>query len=174
MIISIKKYGTSWRPAFSAIVGFGWFIFIIAWLAFFSADVHPYEKKIAIILLSLLIAVILIGGVWVVWAVRMIPRPGKQMIKFFGFKSRMITSIITPLAAIGFLIYYFWFYDFTIWQHIAMILITIIGTGMILTFVWTSWKKSMSTGFEKRMEDMGKDIERNFEKSMNKNLDEEE
>ncbi len=174
MFVSIKKYGPGWRPAFSAILGFGWLIFIIAWLAFFSADIHPYEKKIAIILLSLVVVIVLIGGVWAVWAVRMIPKPGRQMIKFFGFKSRITASIITPLAAVGVLIYYFWFYDFTIWQHIAMILIIIIGTGMILTAIWSTWKKCMSTGFEKRMEDMGKDIERNINESMNKKFDEEE
>jgi len=168
MFVSIKRYGPSWRPAFSAIVGFGWFIFIIAWLAFFSSDIHPYEKKIAIILLSLLAVIILIGGVWAVWAVRMIPRPGRQMIKFFGFKSRMIASIITPLAAIGFLIYYFWFYDFTIWQHIAIILITALSMGLVLGSIWSSWKKSMSSDFEEKMEKMGEEIGRNVEESMKK------
>jgi len=165
MFVSVKKYGSSWRPAFSAVVGVGWFIFIIAWLAFFSEGINPYEKKIAIVLLSTLVLIVLLGGVWGVWAVRMIPKSGREMMKFFGFKSRMIASIAIPLGAVGFLIYYFWFYDFTIWQHIAMVIITILVIGMILAAVWSSWKKGMSKGFEKQMEDMGEEIGKKFEEA---------
>jgi len=163
MFNNVKKHGSGWRPAFSGIVACGWLIFIIAWLAFFSGNVHPYEKKIAVVLLSVLILIVLIGGVWAIWAVRMIPKPGREMMKFFGFRSRMIASILIPLASVGFLVYYFWFYNFNIWQHIAMFLITIIVNGMILAAVWSSWKKGMCTGFEKEMEDIGEEIGRKID-----------
>ena len=165
MFMSVKKYGPGWRPAFSGIVAVGWLIFIIAWLAFFSADIHPYEKKIAIVLLSTLILVVLLGGVWGIWAVRMIPKPGRDMMKFLGFRSRMIASIIVPLASIGFLVYYFWYYDFTVWQHIAVIFIAILAIGLVLSMVWASWKKGMCEDFEEKMEGIGEEIEKKFEEA---------
>jgi hypothetical protein len=174
MFINVKKYEPGWRPAFSAIVVVGWLIFIIAWLAFFSADFQPYEKKIAVFLLSLLIIIVLLGSVWAIWAVRMIPSERRQMMKFFGFRSRIILSMITPLGAITFLIYYFWFYDFTIWQHIAMIIITVLVVGMILAGIWSSWEEGTCSDFEEKMEKMGEEIGKNIEESIKKKFDEEE
>ena len=172
MFINVRKYGPGWRPAFSAVVGVLWLIFVIAWLAFFASNIQPYEKNIAIILLSLLTVFVLLGGVWAIWAIRMIPGEGRQMMNILGFKSRMTITIILPFAAIAFLVYYFWFYDFTIWQHIAIILIIALAIGLLLGGVWSSWKKSMSSDFEKRMEDMGEEIGRNVEESMKKEFGE--
>jgi len=174
MFMSVKKYGPGWRPMFSAVVGVLWLIFIIAWLAFFASDYHPYEKNIAIILLSIVVLIVLLGGVWSIWMLRMIPKEGKQMMKIFGFRSRITSSIIVPFIALIFLVYYFWYHDFTIWQHIAVILITILVIGLLLGGVWTSWKKCMSSGFEKKMEEMGEEIGKNIEDSMKKKFDDEE
>lgn len=165
MFSNVKKYEPSWRPAFSGIVVVLWLIFIIAWLAFFSAGIQPYEKKIAVVLLSLLVIIILVGGVWTIWAARMVPKEGKQMMKMLGFKSRMIASVIIPLSGISFLIYYFWEYDFRILQHIATVIITILVAGLILGIIWSSWKKCMSSDFEKRMEEMGEEIGRKVEEA---------
>jgi hypothetical protein len=168
MFTDTKKYDTSWRPKISGVLAVSWLIFIIAWLAFFSAEIHPYEKKIAIILLSLLILIVLIGSIWIIWSIRLIPKGGWQMMHITGFRSRIITSIILPLIGISGLIYYFWNYNFTIWQHIAVIMILILSIGLILSFVWTSWKKKTCSDFEEKMEKMGEDIGKKIEDAIDK------
>jgi len=129
-----------WRPSFSIVVGVGWLIFLIAWLAFYASN-YAWEQNIAIILLSILVMVLLLGGVWAAWGLRMIPREGKAMMKMMGFRWRVQTSIVIPVAAMIFLIVWFWFYavPFTVWQNIAVLLITLLAVGGILGVIWARW-----------------------------------
>jgi len=146
-----KKPDPGWRSTFSMIIGIGWLIFIIAWLAFSASD-YAWEKNLAIILLSILVIFVLLGGIWTIWGMKMIPREGKTMFKMFGFKWRLQLSIIIPLASLVFLIIWFWFYatPFTIWQNIAVILITLLIIGGILGSIWTRWGMKNSWKFENK------------------------
>ena len=91
------------RPSISIIVGVGWLIFIILWLAFIATD-YPWEKNLSILLLSILIVFLLLGGMWAIWSIKMVPKPGWEMFKVSGFRKRISISIIIPLAAMIFLI----------------------------------------------------------------------
>ena len=88
-----KKGDLGWKPSISIVGGVGWLIFIIIWLAFYATD-YSWEKNLAIILLSVLLVFLLIGGMWAIWSLRMMPKPGWEVLKISGFRWRILISII--------------------------------------------------------------------------------
>lgn len=156
-----------WRTSFSIVVPIAWLIFLIAWFAFYAGN-FSLSKNFAIILLSILIMVLLVGGVWAIWAVRMIPRPGREIFKMMGFRWRIYSSMFLPIIAIILLIVWFWFFgeNFNIWQHIAVFLIAILGVGGALGVIWARWGTKHSKDMEdfgREMEDFGIEIEKEFD-----------
>jgi hypothetical protein len=148
-----EKSNPGWRPTFSIIVGVGWLIFLIAWFAFFASS-YSFNRNFAIFLLSVLIIVTLLGGVWAVWGIKMIPKEGKEIIKTLGFKWRIQVSMIIPFATLIFLILWFWLYadGFNGWQNLAVILITILVVGGLLGSIWARWGMKHGWKFEKKAE----------------------
>jgi hypothetical protein len=108
------------KPGISIVFGVGWLIFIILWFAFYATN-YSWEKNLSIILLSILIVFLVLGGMWAIWSLRMIPKYGWEMFKISGFRWRIITSIFLPLLAIIFLIIWFWYNaePYSVWQNIA-------------------------------------------------------
>ena len=150
-----KNRDLGWKPSISIIVGVGWLIFVIIWLAFYATD-YSWEKNLAILLLSILIVFLLIGGMWAIWSLRMIPKRGWEMFKISGFRWRILTSIILPFAAIIFLIIWFWYYaePYSVWQNIAVLLVTLLAIGGIIGAIWARW--DMKHGHEmKKCEEIG-------------------
>jgi hypothetical protein len=104
---------------------------------------------------------------WAVWSIRMIPKKGLEIFKVSGFKWRIIISIIIPFAAIIFLIGWFWYYaePFSVWQNIAVLLVTLLLLGGILGATWAQW--SIKHGEEmKKFEDIGEEIGKKVEDQM--------
>ena len=162
-MIEQNKEDMGYKPSISIIGGVGWLIFIILWFAFYASN-YSWEKNIAILLLSILVIFILLGGMWAIWSLRMIPKKGWEIFKIKGFKWRIITSIILPFASIIFLIIWFWFYaePFTVWQNIAILLVDLLILGGILGIVWARWSMIHQKEMEK-FEKIGKEIEEKFE-----------
>lgn len=159
----MKKNDMGWKPSLSIIFGVGWLIFLILWFAFYAGE-YSWEKNFAIILLSILIVFLLIGGMWAIWGIRMIPKRGWKMFKISGFKWRILTSIILPFAAMIFLIIWFWYYgtDYNVWQNIAVLLVVLLVLGGILGAMWVRW--GMIHGHEmKKCEKMGEEFGKKFE-----------
>ena len=158
-----KADNLGWKPSISIIGGVGWLIFVIIWFAFYATD-YPWEQNLAILLLSILIVFLLIGGIWAIWSLRMIPKEGWEMFKISGFRWRILTSIALPFVAMIFLIIWFWSYaePYSVWQNIAVLLVILLLVGGILGALWARW--SMVHGhemkkFEKSCEEIGKEIE---------------
>lgn len=153
------------KPSVSILGGVGWLIFIIVWFAFYASE-YPWEKNIAVILLSILAIFILIGGMWGIWSIRKIPAEGWEIFKISGFRWRVILSITMPLISIIFLIIWFWYFavPYSIWQNIAVLLVFLLAMSGVLSALWARW--SMKHGHEmKRFEDMGEEIGKRFEES---------
>jgi amino acid transporter len=152
-----------YKPTISIISGVGWLIFIILWLAFYASE-YAWEKNFAIILCSILILFLLVGGIWAIWSLRKIPKKDWKMFNIKGFKWRIATSIVLPFCAIIFLIYWFWYYaePYTVWQNIAILLVTILVLGGIIGSIWARW--GIKHGHEmKKFEKFGKKIEKKSE-----------
>jgi peptidoglycan/LPS O-acetylase OafA/YrhL len=145
--IDEKELG--WKPSFSIAVGVGWLIFIIVWLAFYASN-YAWEKSFAIILISILALFLLLGGTWCMFGIRRIPAKEKEKFKTEGFKWRMYLSMILPFACLIFLIVWFWSYaePYTIWQNIAVILVTLLVIGGVLGGVWARWGIKHGKKFE--------------------------
>jgi hypothetical protein len=134
------KQNLGWRPSFSIIVGVCWLIFLIIWFAFYATP-YPWEQNFAIILASILLLFLILGGTWAMWGIRRIPEHEKEMMKAVGFRLRIMVSIILPLVAMIFLIVWFWYYaiPYSIWQNIAIILVTLLIVGGVLGSIWARW-----------------------------------
>ena len=161
------------KPSISIVGGVGWLIFVIIWFAFYATN-FPWEKNLAVLLLSILIVFILLGGMWAIWSLRMIPKPGWEVFKISGFRWRIITSIILPFAAIIFLIIWFWYYaePYSVWQNIAILLVTLLALGGILGAIWARW--GMKHGHEmKKFENIGEEIGKKVEDAMKEKKEEE-
>lgn len=160
-----KREDMGWKPSISIIVGVGWLIFIILWLAFYASN-YPWEKNLSIFLLSILISFLLIGGMWAFWSLKMVPKIGWEVLKISGFRGRILTSIILPFAAMIFLIFWFWYYaePYSVWQNIAILLVTLLVMGGILGALWARW--GMQHGHEmKEYEDIGEEIGKKIEET---------
>ena len=107
------KENPGWRVSFSIIIGVAWLAFVIIWLAFFAGSenfgFNGYQN-FAIILASILVVMSLLGESWASWGKKHIPKESKEIMKTFGFKWRIQSSIIIPFLSIIFLIIWFFFY----------------------------------------------------------------
>ncbi len=65
----IEEPGFRWRVALSIIVGVGWLIFLILWLAFFAGDFSVYQN-IAVFLVSILAVGGILGPAWAHWGMK--------------------------------------------------------------------------------------------------------
>lgn len=149
---------SGWRISLSIAMGVGWLIFLIIWLAFFAGDEtlgFSLYQNIAIIMISILVVFVILGGSWAAWGLKYIPKEGKEMMKTTGFTSRIVVSIIIPLALIIFWIYWFYFpaENFDPYQNLAILLVSLLAVGGILGSIWAPW--GMKQG--KKFEDFGKE-----------------
>jgi peptidoglycan/LPS O-acetylase OafA/YrhL len=149
---------SGWRISLSIVVGVGWLIFLIIWLAFYAGD-YSFNKNIAIILISILVLIIVLGGSWAAWGLKQIPQEGKEMMRKTGFKSRVIASIVIPFALMIFLIIWFYFYadTYNIYQNFAVFLVSILVVGGILGVMWAPWGMKHGKEFDEACKEEKKD-----------------
>lgn len=157
------------KAGFSGAVVIGWLVFLILFLAFYTGDYEPNEI-FAIILLSILIITILLGGLWAYWSLRIMSKKDMELFKIKGFKWRIIGSIIYGLALLVVLIYGFWniWTNFNFWQYIAILLVVLLISGGVLGATWASWSSKYKDEMEKRGEEFGKKFEKGFKESFEK------
>ena len=149
---------SGWRVSLSIVIGVVWLIFLIVWLAFYAGD-YTFNKNIAIILISILVLIIVLGTPWAAWGLRQIPEEGKAMMRKTGFKSRVIISIVIPLLLMIFLIIWFYYYadTFNIYQNFAVFLVSIIAVGGLLGAMWAPWGMKHGKDFEEVCKEEKKD-----------------
>jgi len=139
-----------WRVSLSIGVGIGWLIFLIVWLAFFAGDYNGYQN-FAIILISILVVFLTLGGSWASWGLKYMPKEGKQIFKIKGFKSRVVASIIVPfLLMIFWIIWLFFFADeVNHYQNLAIFIVSLLVVGGILGGLWAPWGMKHDKELEK-------------------------
>ena len=82
-----------------------------------------------------------LGGSWASYGIKQIPKEGRKIMKTAGFTSRIVVSIIVPLALIIFWILWFFFYaqGFNFYQNLAIFIVSLLAVGGILGGVWAPW-----------------------------------
>ena len=139
-----------WTVTLSIGIGVGWLIFLLIWLAFYAGDYTAYQN-IAIILASILLVFLVLGGSWASWGLKHIPKEGKKMMKTSGFTGRVSISIVLPLAMFIFWIIWFFFFaeGFNIYQNIAVLIVSVLALGGILGGIWAPWGMKHEKDFKK-------------------------
>lgn|GEM_PF-2201719 len=157
------------KAGFSGVVALGWLIFIILFLAFYSEGFKTNEK-FALILLSILILVVLLGGAWVYWSFQMMSKKDWEIFKIKGFRWRIIGSIAYGFVLLILLIFGFWYLwtDFGFWQYIAILLVVFLVSVGLLGAIWASWGSKYKNEMEKYGEEFGKKFEKGFKENFEK------
>ena len=137
-----------WKPSLSIAIGVGWLIFLIVFLAFFALD--SWEQNLAVILMSILAVFLLLGGMWLSFGLKKMPAKEKEKFQTQGFKWRIYLSMVLPFVSLIFLIIWFWSFaePYSIWQNIAVMLVTLLVIGGVLGSVWARWGIKYGHKFE--------------------------
>ncbi len=154
--------GLRWRIPFSIVCAVGWLIFILTWLVFYAGSYSGYQN-IAILLGSILLVFVLLGGIWAWWGLKMIPKEGWEIMRIAGFRWRIAISIILPFIGMIFLILWFYSYaeSYNIYQNIAIFIIIWLIFGGVLGGLWAYYGMKHKEDFD-AMKDIGDDIEKQF------------
>jgi len=154
------------KAGFSGVVVIGWLVFLILFLAFYSEGFRANEK-FAVILLSLLVIMVLLGGSWAFWSLRVLSKRDRELFRIKGFRWRIFGSISFGFGLLVVLIYGFWFLwtDFTFWQYLAILLVVCLVSGGFLGAIWASWSSRYSDEMERYGEEIGKKFEDGFKES---------
>lgn len=159
------------KAGFSGAVAIGWLVFLILFLAFYSGGFRTNEK-FAVILLSVLVLTVVLGGSWAFWSLRVLSKKDWEVFRVKGFRWRVLGSICYGFGVLVVLIYGFWFVwtDFTFWQYLAVLLVVLLVSGGFLGAVWASW----SSRYKEEMERYGQDIGKKFEKGFRESFEDKE
>lgn len=133
--------GFGWRVAVSILIAIGWLSFIILWL-FFSAGSYDIFQNLAIVIVSVLVGVGLLGAMWAPWGMRMAKSAGVE----HPWRSRRSTlmTVISIASGIGwlvFLIVWLFFYadDYTGYQNLAVLILSLLVVGIVNGGGWAVW-----------------------------------
>jgi hypothetical protein len=141
--------GLGWRVSLSIIIGVGWLVFLILWF-FFYAGSYNWEKNLAILMLSLLVVMFILGTPWAYWGWKHRTSKESEMWKTKGFKWRIILSLILAFAVVIFLIYWFWYLaePYDVYQNIAIFIVSLLIAGGSLAASWAPWGMKYGNQFE--------------------------
>jgi hypothetical protein len=163
------------KAGFSGAVAIGWLVFLILFLAFFSEGFRTNEK-FAIILLSIFIITVVLGGLWVIWSVQMMSEKDWEIFRIRGFRWRIIGTLVFFFIVLLVLVFGFWFIwiDFNFWQYIAIFLVVLLICGGLMGAVWASWGDKHKGEMDKYGKEFGKKFEEGFKERFEEKENKEE
>ncbi|MBA7593892.1 hypothetical protein ES703_00826 [subsurface metagenome] len=131
-----KPPGGAAKVAVSIVVGVGWLIFLILFVAFYAEGFSIYEN-LAIILASILVTGAIRGPMWAYWGIK----TGRARKKPPGLAPRVAVSTVVGCGWLIFFILFLVFYaeDFSVYNNLAIVLASILVMCAILGPMWASW-----------------------------------
>ena len=159
--------GAAWRGIASGMIALGWLVWALLFLFFWSEDIEV-SRRMAILLMSLLVLAGVMSVIWVPWSMRFAPEEGYSW-WMPGFSWRVVVSVV---AAIGLLlagIYWLWLHGggYTFCQSCVVIIVVLLVIGGVMTVFWAGW--GMRQSRQVAVEVKGEVVE-----GISKALDEEE
>jgi hypothetical protein len=133
--------GFGWRVAVSILIAIGWLSFLILWL-FFSAGAYDIFQNLAILIVSVLVGVGLLGAMWAPWGMRMAKMVGVEHPARFGKPILMtVISISSGIGWLVFLIIWLFFYagDYNGYQNLAVFILSLLVVGIVNGGGWALW-----------------------------------
>lgn len=127
--------GLQIRVGGSIAILFGWLIFLVIWLFFYTSG-FSLAQNIAIFLVSVLFFIGLMALIWATWGLRYAreygpPPPGWQYHPSTRFRVRSVLRGIAGIAWLTFMVIWLFFYaqDFTLYQNLGAILASVLVVG---------------------------------------------
>lgn len=133
--------GFGWRVAVSILIAIGWLSFLILWLFFFAGDFDIFQN-LAIVIVSVLVSVGLLGAMWAPWGMRMAKNAGvAQPMQFTRPILMTIISIASGIGWLVFLIVWLFFYagDYDGYQNLAVFILSLLVVGIVNGGGWALW-----------------------------------
>ncbi len=138
--------GLRLRGYASAVIGIGWLAFLLLWL-FFAADEMSIYRNLAVILLSLVVAVALLGILWVSYGMSIGMRYTPDMMEsqeMRGMKGRIVatTALWGAWAALVIVWLYFFADGLSAYQNVAVFIVSLILAAIVSTLLWKRYMGS--------------------------------
>lgn len=133
--------GFGWRVAVSILIAIGWLSVLILWL-FFYADKYSIFQNLAIVIVSVLVAVGLLAAMWAPWGIRMAKSAGVERPMRFG--KPILMTVISVLSGIGWLVFLvIWLFnyadDYNGYQNLAVFILSLLVLGIVNGGGWAVW-----------------------------------
>ncbi len=128
--------------AVSILIAIGWLSFLILWLFFFAGDFDIFQN-LAIVIVSVLVGVGLLGAMWAPWGMRMAKNAGVAQPMQFGRPILMtVISIASCIGWLVFLIIWLFFYagDYNGYQNLAVFILSLLVVGIVNGGGWSLWR----------------------------------
>jgi hypothetical protein len=132
--------GMAWRVALSILMAVGWLAFVILWL-FFWAGTYTGYQNIAVVIISILIVLGILGAVWATFGLRMAKESGWKDEHWQAYRRRGWFSAVVGAVWVIFLIIWLWAYaaDFSIYQNLAVFIVSLLIVAGLNGAVWAIW-----------------------------------
>ena len=151
----LKEKGFGWRVGASIFIVFGWLAFLIIWLFFYAGKLDNVFQNIAVLLVSIIVGVGLLAGIWASWGIRYAAKhkgePGYKM----HMKPRW-SMAINAIAGVGWLIFLvIWLFSYADkysgYQNLAIFIASILVWGAIAGSAWfvhwmRTWMRAKGSG----------------------------
>lgn len=137
---AMKTAGFGWRVAVSILVFFGWLIFLIIWLFFYAVDYSVFQN-LAMVLVSIIAGIGILAGTWVTWGMRFAKQFDRCPPEVHKPKWPSALSGIAGVGWLIFIVIWLFFYadEFTGYQNLAIVIVSIMVLAGISTAAWASW-----------------------------------
>jgi len=146
--IPMAVRGFAWRVTATIILGVGWLSFFILWLFFYAGNWEFYQS-LAIIIVSVLVAIGALAAMWASFGLKMAERAaaedasfGPQFKRWTG--TRGIASSLLWIGWLVFLVIWLFFFagSWNIYQNLGVLIVSLLIVGGISSLVWRSfWRR---------------------------------
>src|SRR5512137_1732186 len=142
----LREKGFGWRVGASIFIVFGWLAFLIIWLFFYAEDYGVFQN-IAILLVSIIVGIGLLAGMWATWGILYAAthKVGHEQHMHMMSKWSSIVSAIAGIGWVIFLIVWLFFYagDYTGYQNLAIFITSVLVLGAVSGSAWlVHWMRS--------------------------------
>jgi hypothetical protein len=134
--------GFGWRVAVSILIAIGWLSFLILWL-FFYAGSYDIFQNLAIMIVSVLVGIGLLGAMWAPWGMRMARKAGVE--HPMHSHRPIVMTIISAVSGVGWLVFIIvWLFysadDYSGYQNLAVLILSLLTVGIVNGGGWAVWR----------------------------------
>jgi len=141
--------GFTWRLSTTILLGVVWLSFLILWLFFWAGSFDVYQN-LAVIFVSIIVVIGLLGAMWASWGIRYAKEhEGKNIEwkqdwnRWFGWRG--VTSAIIWIGWLIWLLVWLFFYagSYNFYQNLAIFIVSLLAAGGISGVIWGTLGRRM-------------------------------